>query len=377
MAKKPEDKNQDQPQEEPQGLIFHFGPVGGGAIGEGALGEPGEIKPTSSGLRSVGTASYEVERYYRASLDFERSKAGNIDKTRQLLLGELLLPMEEINNSIAEYLPRFNLTELKVLSAIQRFIDEQYKPGVDGLEVIFSPQEFFSYCGLQKNSKGSYSGKQKEEYLKTLRDLASSTHKIIQQQSVYTPNKKGKPTLKYLTYRLITPILNLVEADFIESDTKEEAQEVLERALSGQELPQRKRTTRYKVRPEPIMYRLLDKLYVRKSISQYEEIRALHPGEKPKESTQAFLDFIQTLDISPLPIGRKTLAERMNLFTYIQQRKTTLINGRINEALEDALKTRYILRYQEEPTGLLKIYLNPERCSRYAEKLKRAEKEEA
>jgi hypothetical protein len=167
-----------------------------------------------------------------------------------------------------------------------------------------------------------------------------------------------------------------MEADVIESDTREEAQEVMEKAISGQELGQKKRRTRYKVRPDPIMYRLLDKLYVRKSITQYEEIQALHPGEKLKESTQAFLNYVQSLDFSKLEIGRDTLAERMKLYTYIQQRKRTLINSRIDEALEDALRTRYILRYHEEPTGLLIIYLNPEKCSRLQAKLDRAKKEE-
>lgn len=356
MASKPEDKREDLPQEEPQGILFEFTADTGGTI------------------RSAGTASYEVIPTYRAGVYAEQAKIGWKDTTRQLLLGEGA-GLLDIDKKVSEYMPSFTYTELRAYSAIQRFIDEQYKAG-DLLEVSFSPQEFYDYCGLQKNPKGSYSRKQQEEYKEALKGLAKKDRKIIQQRSEFTKNKKGKRAKKIYTYILTAPLITLLEGDVIESDTKEEAQEVLDKAISGQELPQRKRRTRYVVRPEKIMYELLDSFYVRKSISQYEEIRALHPGDKPKESTQAFLDFIQLLDYGPLKIGRDTLADRMNLHTYIKQRKRTLINSRINEALEDALKARYILSYKEEPTGLLIIQLNPERCSRYAEKLARTKRKE-
>ena len=35
MAKKTKAEKQDQPQEEPKGIVFNFGPAGGGAIGQG------------------------------------------------------------------------------------------------------------------------------------------------------------------------------------------------------------------------------------------------------------------------------------------------------------------------------------------------------
>ncbi len=373
MVKRPKDKKQEEPQE--AGFSFDMGAVGQGAIGQGALGEASQEKLTTSGLRYTGTGAYEVETYYNSPLDFERSKYGDIKRTRQLLLGEGV-DLAEVDSKIAEYQPDWGITENRVLDAISRLINKQYRREEDGLEVVFSPQEFYDLCGLKKNSKGKRSRKLEKEYLETLRSLSSTPQKIIQTQTRYVQDKKGRPSLKYDTYILKAPILQLMEADVIESDTREEAQEVMEKAISGQELGQKKRRTRYKVRPDPIMYRLLDKLYVRKSITQYEEIQALHPGEKLKESTQAFLNYVQSLDFSKLEIGRDTLAERMKLYTYIQQRKRTLINSRIDEALEDALRTRYILRYHEEPTGLLIIYLNPEKCSRLQAKLDRAKKEE-
>jgi len=378
MDSKPKDQKQDRPQEEPQ-LHYTFtvgGSLGHGAIGEAPLGGSIQVKETTSGVRTAEAGAYEVGLYFRSPLDFERSKYGDLKRTRQLLLDENLVSLLDADKKTAEYQPDWGITELRVLDAIQRMIDKRYKPGEE-IAVDFSPQEFYDLCGLKKNSKGKRSRKLETEYLETLQHLASSPAKIIQQESYYESDKKGrKGGLKYRTYRVRGSIFKLTQADMIESDTREDARAVLEMALSDQELPQRKRTTRYRLMPDPIMYRLLDSLYVRKSITQYEEIQALHPGEKLKPSTQAFLNYIQSLDISPLPVSRATLAERMNLHTYIQQRKRTLINSRINEALEDALQTRYILKYHEEPTGLLIIYLNPEKCSRLQAKLDRAKKEE-
>lgn len=342
-----------------------------GAIGQGAIGEGGTLisrRETSSGDYGV------LKTTYRAGLYAEQVKIGFKDKTRQLLLGEGV-NLLDIDRKVSEYLPSFNITELKVYRAIQRFIDEQYKPGED-LLISFSPQDFFSYCGLHKNSKGTYSGKQKEEYLEALRGLSKKDQRIIQQQSYYEEGKRGKVKKKYKTYILTAPLLTLLKGETIESDTLEEAQEVLDKARSGQPLPQKTRQTRYVVKPDPIMYALLDKFYVLKSISQYEEIKALHPGDKPKDSTILFLDFIQMLDFSPLKIGRETLAERIGLEPYLRQRKRSLVNSRINEALGDAQARSYILSWREESTGLLWIHLNPDRCSRYAEKLARTKKQE-
>lgn len=356
MVKKPKDKDQ----EESQGVGFIF------SLGEGALGES---RPLSQ--RIIGTGAYEILPTYRAGLYAEQAKIRYKDKTRQLLLDENLVSLLDADKKTAEYLPSFSYQDLKVYSAIQRFIDEQRKPGEDEeVEITFTPQEFFEYCGLKKTSRGTYSGKQKEEHLQTLWSLASTPKKIVQQQ---TELKKGKK--KYKTYILTTPLLTVKSADIIESDTEEEAQDIMERAISGRELP-KKRKTRYLVKPDPIMYKLLDRLYVRKAISQFEEIRTLHPGEKPNPYTHTFLDFIQTLDFSPLKVGRDTLAERIGLDGYLRQRKRTIVTNRINEALEDALATRYILSYQEELTGLLIIHLNPARCSRYQEKLVRTKTQE-
>jgi len=360
MAKKPELKDQ-------EGLLMEGGPLGADPVGSQAIGQSRPL-----GQRIIDTESDKIQPTYRAGLYAEQAKIRFKDKTRQLLLDENLVDLLDADKKTAEFMPSFSYQDLKVYSAIQRFIDEQYKPGEE-LEITFTPQEFFEYCGLKKTSRGTYSGKQKEEHLQTLWDLAKTPKKIIQQHTEYRKGKK-----RYKTYVLTTPLLTVKSADIIESDTVEEAQDVMERAISGRDLPTKKRKTRYLVRPEPVMYKLLDRLYVRKAISQFEEIRALRPGEKkPNPYTHTFLDFIQTLDFSPLKIGRDTLAERIGLDGYLRNRKRTKVTTKINEALEDALTTRYILRYKEEPTGLLIIHLNPERCSRYADKLKGTDKEKA
>lgn len=360
MAKKPKVKDQEE-------LLIESS-LGSGAFGADPVGSlpVGGQSPDRTKLliqRIKDAEAGKVDQTFRASIYAEQAKIRNKEKARQLLLGEGI-SLLDADKKTAEFMPSFSYQELRVYSAIQRFIDEQYKPGEE-LEITFTPQEFYEYCGLKKNS-----GKTKEEYKQALWGLATTPKKIIQQQTEYEKGRK-----RYKTYILTSPLLTVKSADIIESDTAEEAQEVMERAVSGKELPKRKRTTRYLVKPDPIMYKLLDRFYVRKAISQHEEIMALHPGEKPTPYSDQFLDLIQTYDFSPIPIGRDTLAERIGLDGYLRQRKQKEVNKYINKALEDALATRYILSYKEEATGLLIIHLNPERCSVYAERLKKADKE--
>lgn len=322
---------------------------------------------TSELPRSVSsTDSQLADDSYRVGLYAEQVKLTRKNKIRQLLLWEdpgLL----DIDKKVAEYLPHFSYQELKVYSAIERFISEQYKGQEDGedLWVTFTPSEFYDYCGVNKNS-----GKQKEEYKQVLWSLSTQPKKIIQQQKVYKKNREV-----FETYILTTPLLTVRSADIIDSDTEEEAEDVARKALSNRDLPKRNRVTRYAVKPDEIMYKYLNSSYIKKTISQYDEIKALHPGTKPTKYTHLFLDYIQTLDFSPLNIYKKTLVEVMDLEVYFKQRKQTIVNNYIKHALEDALATRYILSYKEEPTGLLKVYLNPERCSRYADRLAKDKKE--
>jgi len=50
--------------------------------------------------------------------------------------------------------------------------------------------------------------------------------------------------------------------------------------------------------------------------------------------------------------------------TLIKNRKQALIDKKISEALEAALRLEYLLSYEIQPTGRIDMKLNPERIKR-------------
>mgnify|MGYP000871094395 FL=1 len=65
-----------------------------------------------------------------------------------------------------------------------------------------------------------------------------------------------------------------------------------------------------------------------------------------------------------MSISRINLAYKLSMNTLIQNRKQSLIDKKISEALEVALKLEYLLSYEIQPTGVISMKLNPERIKR-------------
>lgn len=80
------------------------------------------------------------------------------------------------------------------------------------------------------------------------------------------------------------------------------------------------------------------------------------------------------VDIAVWKIGKETLAKQLNMDSWIESRQKARIDESIQEALETAKELDFLLDYEEEPTGLLILRLNPERCSRVRAKLARRKK---
>ena len=371
MASKYKDMKQDQPQEEPQ-VLFSLGAVGQGHIGAGAIGEAGEVKATSSGvIRSVGTGAYEVDTYfYRASIYSELAKTNRPHNTKKML--QLYLGQTVQYKKVEEYLPVFNNNEWLAFMAIQKFVDIATKKASFTGEISFTLPEFYDACGLSKASNH-----QKEEALEALRGFMTRPKKIIYK---FTDQKRGRGGRKDSDVHILTtPLLVVIEMDSIEANSEEEADQIIGRELA-EDHPSHgssnKRLKKITVRPVELFYKQLDTFHVKKAISQYDEIKALHPGKAHSHSL-LLTDALQTLNFSPYKPNKEELAYVLGLKGYIQQRKTSVINRKIAEALQDAKTTGYLLDYYQDPMGVYVLHLNPERCLLYAEKLARAKKEEA
>lgn len=316
--------------------------------------------------RALGSDTQAIQPYYRASLYSELAKINRPDKTRQLLLGQGVSDLE-INNKVSEYLPSFGSYEWLAFSAIQKFIDRASRQG-ESLDLIsFTLPEFYQACNLS-----GASNHQKEKALDALRGFMTRPKKIIQKWRTKEGKKYG-----YELYILRTPLLVVSEGQIVKAESEEEADQIISQELAEEEMSSgsSKRQARIVVRPEKIFYQYLDSFHVKKSATQYEEIKALHPGEKAYTHSLLLTDTLQTLNYSPYKPSKIELAYNIGLKHYWEQRKTSIINSRIQEALQDAKKAGFLLDYYEDPIGYYVLELNPDKCLKYAGALKRKKKE--
>ncbi|OPZ76881.1 MAG: hypothetical protein BWY77_01801 [bacterium ADurb.Bin431] len=96
----------------------------------------------------------------------------------------------------------------------------------------------------------------------------------------------------------------------------------------------------------------------------HNEIKQLRGSRAPR-AVSLFIQWLLTLDKSTWQVARETLIDKLRLSDlYHRQRQKARVDKQIQEALETAKELAYLLTYQEERPGVIKLTLNPERCSR-------------
>jgi len=323
------------------------------------------------------TDSQAVELYFKASIHAEQQKFSIDNKSRQLLLGEDADIVESISYGL-------DLTESqdRALHAIQKLLAVSNYKGdgqipLDSAEfkiygsylpyLSMSYSDYYQAYGLQPSGDGRYHGaqvKQAREALDSLTEMRWMRYKKLSGKY----DKAGKPL-----YDLITVKKPLIQLQFIDS-YHDITEEDIQKIASGKELSSDKensRITRILLLPSPILIDEIDGYHLLKPARLHDEIKALYPGRRISRYNSLFIEFLLTSDIPVMKIGRDTLARNLNMDALIEDRQKTKIDKRIQEALQTAKELDFLLDYDEEPTGLLILKLNPERCSRVRAKLSR------
>lgn len=333
---------------------------------EEALIIDAEIQP-----RAVYPEEQAVEPYFRAALYAERQKLGKTPEELQLLLGEDTDGIE--NQAVGLDL---TVSEDRALQAIQKKL---HKTGYEGNEpgrhiyssaykydgylpvVSMSYSEYYSLYGLKSDDDGLYCGGEREQALEALRGIARP-FMITEDKKPSGKYKDGKPL--YDVVRATTSLIKLRE-DF--QDLTEEEVRLVE---TGHDLPD-KRHTMLTVEVSPLLVDLIDEMHIRMSPTLHDDIKELKGSKRPSRAISLFIEYLSTLNIQEISVSKEKLAYRLRLDGYIRQRKQSMIDKRIQEALDYALELEYLLDYQEKPTGLLTLRLNPEKCGRVKDKLAR------
>lgn len=335
--------------------------------------------------RAVSTTQEQaVEPYIRASMHTEQQKFDIGTQSRQLILGEDIGSLEAASYGL-------DLTESqdRALHAIQRLLaasnykgDGQYP--LDSAEfkiydsylpyLSMSWTDYYQAYGLEPAGDGSYHGAQVRQAREALESLTEM--RWMSYRKLSGKYEDGKPLYDFI--RVKKPLIQLELMDNYHDITEEDIQKI----LSGQKLTENKedrRVTKILLLPSPILIDEIDSFYLLKPASLHDEIKALYPGRRISRYNSLFIELLLTVNIADWKIGKETLARKLNMDTLIDNRQKSRVDKRIQEALETAKELDFLLDYDEEPTGLLILKLNPERCSRVRAKIaskKRVKKKE-
>ena len=314
--------------------------------------------------RALETDSQAIQPYYKAGMELERQKFGN-PKISQLLLGEDADIQQETTLSYG-----VNLTkpQERALHAIQKLLDKtDYRGNLPGVErtsidfhwrgyiptLSFTPTEYFQAYELKPAKDGRYIGRQAQEALEGLKGLMNVSHHVVYDRISYKNGKKLREAI-----RVTTPLITAVGEAF-QNITEEE----LEQVRAGKELSG-KRNTKIVITPSPLLLDRIKDWYLLKPAKLFSEIQALYPGKKYPNEVHLFIEWLLTLDMRSLNVSRDKLAITLRMDKLIEHRRRSEINRRIDEALKVAQELEYLLSYKVQPTGLIKLELNPERVKR-------------
>ena len=138
--------------------------------------------------------------------------------------------------------------------------------------------------------------------------------------------------------------------------TEEEA-DAVER---GADLPERMRGMVITV--SPLVVDGLRTFFLLKPVELHNEIKQLRGSRVPR-AVSLFIQWLLTLDKSTWQVREDNLIDKLRLSDlYHRQRQKARVDKQIQKALETAQKLAYLLAYQVEPSGLITLTLNPEKC---------------
>lgn len=335
-----------------------------------------EIEQQPRVISHDGTAGQAVQPYFRASMHTEQLKHSIGAKSRQLILGEEIYNLETVSYGL-------DLTESqdRALHAVQRLLAASNFEGdgqipLDSAEfkiygswlpyLSMSWTDYYQAYGLEPAGDGRYHGAQAKQAREALESLTEM--RWLRYKKLSGKYKDGKPLYDLITVK--KPLIQLELIDNYYDITEDDIQKI----ASGQKLSDDKedrRVTRILLLPSPILIDEIDRYYLLKPSGLHEEIKALYPGRRISRYNSLFIELLLYVDIAVWKIGKETLAEKLNMDSLIENRQKSRIDKRIQEALETAFQTGFLLDYDEDATGLLTLRLNPERCSRVRAKLAR------
>lgn len=340
-------------------------------------GSVDSIEPlTSSELIKPGRKAPPT---YKAGMHLEKQKFKNVRQARQLLLSEADLTEEEMEREVEVSGLNLTVGEDRALSALQILLNSSdYQGNLPSRDIkskqweslrtspaqAFTWPEYFEAYGLKKMG-GQYKGEKVENAKRDLNSLATKAQRLVYKRRRWITDKgKRKQVFDVVVWK--GTLIQLLEG--YEGLERTEASQV----EAGQTVKARKH--KVAVVFNPIFIDGILDYFLLKPVNLHQEIKAI-TGKQTSPVTTRFICYLLTLDITPLPIAREKLIERLRLDYLLKERQKSRVEKILQEAFYVAKQAGFLLDYGQDEYGLLKFYLNPERCSRLKNRLALAKEE--
>lgn len=301
--------------------------------------------------------------HYRAGMYVELQKFGDSKRDQLMLWPDD--QEQELPSPVTVTGLDLSVSEDRALSAIQILLDRTDYQGNRASRPVQSPAyqgaydlpilavtypEYLEAYGLTRGASGHFSRRWQDEALEALESLAQARHICYRRRKVV----KGKELVDVI--RHTGPVLEITRGW---SDLVQEEADAVER---GADLPERMRGMVITV--SPLVVEGLRTFFLLKPVELHNEIKQLRGSRAPR-AVSLFIQWLLTLDKSTWQVARETLIDKLRLSDlYHRQRQKARVDKQIQEALATAKELAYLLTYQEERPGVIKLTLNPERCSR-------------
>lgn len=334
-----------------------------------SLRTPSTVPALTDTVSSGPVRELQVQPTYKAGLYAELQKFGSKERDRQLSLW----PTEPDEIEVTVSGLDLTVSEDKALSAIQILLSQtgyqgnragvlvvseafRFKGILPRLEVTHS--QYFEAYGLKKVG-GRYKGHQVQEALDALRSLATISRFIYYERKRWTGSGKNRRQLSDII-RAKTPLIKLTEIMACEGLEQEEAK----RFKAGHDIPEKTRARGFEIEVSPLLVDGIDNFYIVKPTKLHKEIQELYGRKRYSRSVSLFIQWLLTKNSSTVKISKEKLAERLRMDWYIENRRRSELEAKLQEAFRVAKDLGYLLEYSEEATGRMVFQLNPKRCFR-------------
>lgn len=304
---------------------------------------------------------------YKAGMYQELQKFGNRLQARQLLLSEGLQGTE-LDDQVEITGLDLTVAEDKALHACLRLLDgtgykgnlpplEVYSPGYKGHFTLPRLQtswpEYLEAFGLEPGTKG----KARIEAIQALEAL-QKPRRIAYKRVNWTGKGKDRKRLYDVIVPPPSPLIRLFKV--YRALEEEQADQI----MAGREMPGR--VTSLVIEFSPLLIDRIESFYLLKPAALHQEIESHLGSKRISPAVPLFAQWLLTKNRTPVRIGKKLLAERIRLFSLLEQRKPSLLDKRLQEAIQTAQALGYLLAWEEDAFGVYTLHLNPERCRRIA-----------